>query len=485
LESDRRAEDVAYQFKEGEMNTMKIQPTITDDVLLNPGMGILYVLRGMQPVRFDQVDPQAWFLRERLCNKLEVSIPWSLLEPEEGVFAWEHPQWEGCFKSWVDRGFKVALKVRGMASRGTLYDDGTPAWVFKAGAKFIDEDLDAWVSHPIPKRRVPVYWDPVYLEKSAGLIRAMGERYNGKPWVEFVQIAHMGQWGEMHVSMHTPVKPWFEAGYSPHVYLAAHRKIIDMYVSAFPDTQLSQALGPPIFTAAAFAEVEEIVPYLVNRGIMLKYGGLGWNWESNEGDPFVDESIGRLFHAYFPSTKMYMENFNTLRVMRAGLDYHLSYWHRGGEATGLGMSYESDSDVAAIYRFMARHIGFRLALCEFECPESVEVGKEFLVRTIWQNQGSALCYRDYDLILALVNGVGDTVWEQSRSSQIPTSSTAWNANCVVEERYTFVIDQIPQGHYELRVGMQAQAMSGERLELPLPGRDTKNRYPIACLRVTT
>ena len=39
------------------------------------------------------------------------------------------------------------------------------------------------------------------------LIRVLDERYNCKPWVEFMQIAHMGQRGEMHVSGHTPVKP--------------------------------------------------------------------------------------------------------------------------------------------------------------------------------------------------------------------------------------------------------------------------------------
>ena len=463
--------------------TVTVKPLENDNILLNPGMGILFVLRGAQHVRYDQIDPDAWFLKEKISDKIEVSIPWCLLEPKEGEFNWEHPQWEGSFKSWVDKGFKVGLKVRGMSTRGTLYDDGTPQWVFDAGAKYIDENMDAYVNLPVPKRRVPVYWDPVYLEKTKNLIKALGERYNGKPFVEFVQIAHMGQWGEMHVSMHTPVQPWLDAGYCPEKYLEAHKKIIDWYSTAFPDTQLSQALGPPIFSASELSDVEKIIPYLANKKIMFKYGGLGFNWESKEGDPFVDESIQKYYNSYYPFTKMYMENLGSLQAMKSGLKCHISYWHRGGEVTGLGMPYKSDSVSAGIYKYMAKNIGYRFVLQEICYPETIKTGEAFNINYTWKNTGCAPCYDNCGIVCALIAENGQILWEEILRPSQPISSPVWNSGCRVVDSLSWIVRNISSGTYYLAVGMRSGKNPGQKIELAINGGDEHRLYRVGKITV--
>ena len=59
-------------------------------VLRNRGCGINYLQR-RNKLRFDEVPEDAWFLRERLSDKIAIDISWSQLEPEEGKFLWDHP----------------------------------------------------------------------------------------------------------------------------------------------------------------------------------------------------------------------------------------------------------------------------------------------------------------------------------------------------------------------------------------------------------
>ena len=110
-------------------------PKKTDRILHNPGCGMLYLQRGFHKLPYSALPADSWFLRERLSDKIAIHLPWSALEPEEGHYLWEHPDWEGCFQSWMDAGFKVGLQIRGMDTLGTFYNEGTPQWVFDAGAK--------------------------------------------------------------------------------------------------------------------------------------------------------------------------------------------------------------------------------------------------------------------------------------------------------------------------------------------------------------
>ena len=110
----------------------KIFPADSGEVLLNPGMGYLFLQRGHRKVRFDELAPGEWFLSRPLSDKIIFDVAWSVVEPEEGRFDWENPAWEGCMQSWIDAGFKVGLQIRGMGANGTFRNDGTPQGVFDA-----------------------------------------------------------------------------------------------------------------------------------------------------------------------------------------------------------------------------------------------------------------------------------------------------------------------------------------------------------------
>lgn len=472
-------------------------PNCTEEILHNPGCGIFYLQRGRNKVRFDEVPADAWFLREKLTDKISFSLAWSVLEPEEGKFLWEHPDWEGCINSWIDAGFKVSLQIRGMDTWGTLYNDGVPQWVFDAGAKYIDEPMELYRNgftlnfladasgKPV---RYPVYWDEIYLDKVRHLVDAMGERYNGRSEVVSVSIGHMGRWGEMHLSSHSPLQPWFDAGFSRETYIAAHKRIIDIYRSAFPDTELVQEICAPVFAEETgrdligIDDVPEIHDYLAEHRVAIKFNGIGKSWRPGP-DPYLDQDVAGIFDRYADRTKVSCENLVTPAGLDSVLRHHISCWHRGGETEGLGILMVDRAiplkekriysfltffpeEFAALtpemekelWRKMARRCGYRLV------PEAVEHDENGNLAVTWKNFGIAPCFERLRTELLLPEG--RILSRRHPANPIPPDGR-------VELRF-----RLPIGFTgKLRIRLVAEQY-GEVVELPVAERDRDGAFPV-------
>jgi len=169
---------------------------------------------------------------------------WSQLEPEEGKYDWsaiERPM-----RKWIAAGKRLTLSpitvhstpVKGMPSQAT------PDWVFKAGAK--------WVPLPLKGNkdfvRVPVYWDPIFLEKYRNFIRALGRQFDDRQGIEIVYCG-TGVFGETIVSTELWGKKehrlWSEAGLTPENWIKAVHAIVDAYVEAFPRTLVGLQVSNP------------------------------------------------------------------------------------------------------------------------------------------------------------------------------------------------------------------------------------------------
>lgn len=483
-------------------------------ILRNRGCGIGFVQRRGK-IPFDQVPPDSWFLKEKLCDKIAIDIAWSQLEPEEGVFLWDQPEWEGCFRSWVDAGFKVLLKVRGMDTLGTFYNQGTPQWVFDAGAQYVDEPIEfyrnTWLLNEIPGDtsmpvRYPVYWDSVYLEKAAHLIRALGERYNGKPFVESVAIAHIGRWGEMHIADHYPRDEWERKGYSIPRYLDAHRTIIDLYRSAFPDTPLQQSVGDPSFQDR-FLDAMPSFEYLAKHHIMLKCGGLGKAWHPPFRSPWLDDDCAEMFRRFFYQSKVVFENLVLSEALEFALDLGMSYWQRGGEAKGLGeLQIEkeipvSEKKIYSCYRFtpeafdalsvneqmelwrhLARRCGYRIAAEGVECSvENRILHTEFF----WRNRGAAPCYEKFRLRTALCDSRGTVIWSGTAEPSCGCGPAVWDRGASVRTEHAWTLPpSLPGGDYSLLYALELCSFAGERMALANAGRTEAGFYPAGIVSVS-
>ncbi|MBU0715000.1 MAG: DUF4832 domain-containing protein [Verrucomicrobia bacterium] len=502
-----------------------IVPKLNDAILHNPGCGILYLQRGGNKIRYEDIAPDSWFLRERLTDKIAFCIPWSVIEPVENEYCWELPDWEGCINSWIRNGFKVALMVRGMDTLGTFYDEGVPQWVFDAGAKYVDEPIQnyrgTYLLNNIPDDvefpvRYPVYWDPVYLEKTEKLLAVMGQRYNGRPEVEYIGIGHMGRWGEMHIARHSPLQPWYNAGFSLKKYVDAHKRIIAIYRKAFPDTELSQELCVPCFSETpdspgrfAWPDIAEIVEYLAENRIHLKYNGLGKSYEQGSS-PYLDASVAKIMRRYYLKTKTAFENLALPQALQEGLGCKISYWHRGGESHGLGIAKVanntpiSDKKIYSFYRFfkneydaltledekniwrnMARQCGYRLELQRIKLPEKITKGQDFVTELQWRNSGSAPCYEKFVVKMALSNPVsGWTVLVQTQAPGVPCIAENWKDGVVINDGLKWTLPQdIPSGEFILSIGLQFTGRSKQMMQLPLNTATHDGLYKVVKILV--
>lgn len=124
-------------------------------------------------------------------NDIYLRLAWSFLEPDEGYYNWT--QIDSIINRWVSWGHTISFRI---TCKETEMMYATPEWVRKAGAKgkFID----------LPETRVkawaPDYGDSIFLKKLENFHKAFAARYDGKPWVEYIDMGSIGEWGEGHTA---------------------------------------------------------------------------------------------------------------------------------------------------------------------------------------------------------------------------------------------------------------------------------------------
>ncbi len=144
-------------------------------------------------------------------DHLYLRLAWAYLEPTEGKFDWSYI--DNIVEKYVPLGygisFRITTKETGPAPgsvpeevEGVRY--ATPYWVVEAGARGNEKPefgTPSWTP----------YWnDPVFLEKLDNFHKAFAERYDGKPWVRYVDVGSIGEWGEGHTHFSTRIPPTVE-----------------------------------------------------------------------------------------------------------------------------------------------------------------------------------------------------------------------------------------------------------------------------------
>jgi hypothetical protein len=193
-------------------------------------------------------------------DHLYLRLAWAYLEPEEGVYNWE------VIDTIIDRyvpmgygiSFRISCKETGWVPNsipvqinGVGY--ATPPWVREAGAK-----------GTVPGEYGPPVWtpdwdDPVFLDKLDNFHRAFAERYDGKPWVRYVDVGSIGEWGEGNAHRSTNIPPTLEEV----------KANIDIYLKHYTKSQIvvTDAL---LFWRKPGEDVKELYEYAVSNGITLR-----------------------------------------------------------------------------------------------------------------------------------------------------------------------------------------------------------------------
>lgn len=175
---------------------------------------------------------------------LSARFTWNYLEPKQDQYNWS------VIDNVIARAKKYSKKIMLRVTAGI----NTPGWVFANGAQYIPATVDN------NYLKVPVFWDPIYLESWCNFIRALADRYEGNADVIGIQMAGAGLVAEM--SIYVPDIDWTQHGYSVDNYVSAWKKIIDAYRTSFPlkitHLDIHQVLGSDV------TGMNQVIDYCLN-----------------------------------------------------------------------------------------------------------------------------------------------------------------------------------------------------------------------------
>lgn len=353
--------------------------------LINPGMGwVTYYYSNLFQNYGSKLEPSDTAAYFPGMNTVFFRIPWSFVEPREGVFVWELIDTPA--QRWISRGGKVGICI---TATENWMESGTPKWVFDAGAACYE--VDGYLE--------PEYDDPIFLEKVDNFVRAFAAKYDANPDVEYVFVGHYGMWGEGHTELTTP-KHGLSWGFD------TQKRIIDIYCHHFKNTLL--CISDDYVGHNVRGDRFPITDYAFSRGVSIHDDSILVQPVPNH---WYHSEMAQLF---WPTLPVVLEHehyggsvqrgaWNEELLLQAVEDYHASYlsihWWPD-------VFYEANKEIISRIN---RRIGYRLNLSEITWPTTIQKGEPFTIQCKVSNVGVAPCYRGGHLCFTLKDEKGGLV----------------------------------------------------------------------------
>lgn len=442
-------------------------PRTSDEVLLNPGMG-LYLQAG---AKFGYTPaPDEWFMS--VADIAYYRGDWSMLNPEEGVYSFDR-YFQPIFDFWVTRmGKRVAFRFmsQNMHSSATYV---TPKWVFDSGVPCVEH-----VGLYTDEQLNPVFWDERYLDIHCEFIRRLGEYLDGREGLEFIDIGSIGEWGEMHLARWTNEQK-LATGFSGARYAMAYRRVIDAFAKAFPHTRVFLNVGGKNHLG--------INDYAALRSVHFRQDGLqpaGASYDCGEWlyKPYSRRGVMGNFEFHSSHESMLEKGWDLEATIEKALEAPISYLNTNiyGIA-GLG---EAPEEVRRLLSGAARRIGYRFVMSSVGHLPTFPVDEarpsRIPVLSSWRNEGVAPCYESYAIEWSLLDESGAKVLSEVTFPQTPT--TLWWPG---EEHEASAMLSVPPGLAPGAYSLAASLLlpeTGERIKLALAGADADSRYIVSAIR---
>jgi len=442
--------------------TTVLRPKAIDDVLVNPGMGI----QTFQRFNGDAINPSLDWSEEGPVGKLapaagEVNFPassisycrwfWETLEPEQGTVRWEI----------LDDALREAhAHHQSLAIRLMPYDEKhpLPEWYRKSGARRAnqptDKDGNIWQ---------PDFADPLYIKDWSAVVAAAGQRYDGHPDLDSVDISSVGYWGEGWSSY----MPAFEV----------QKKLVDIWLEAFKRTPLLMNF-----------DEEKALAYGTGHGS-------GWRLDC-WGD--MRNSSNDL---HFPPL---MLDLYPQQIVRAGIQnvwqrspvslescWVPGYWKQQGWDLDYILSQALRWHVSSVnikstavppewkpaFDDFLEKMGYRFILRRLEYAPVMKAGTMQPVHMWWLNLGVAPVYREYDLALELHSASG------SAEVKLPVDVRKWLPGDAVYDGSIYIPQTLTAGSYRLRVALLDPRTGKPAIKLAIEGLQPDGWYDLAPVEI--
>ncbi len=443
-------------------STVVIRPKEIDAVLVNPGMGI----QTFQRFNGDAINAGLGWSEEGPVGKLApaagaVDFPassisycrwfWETLEPEQGKVRWEI----------LDEALRQAhAHHQTLAIRLMPYDEKhpLPEWYRTSGARranqATDKDGEIWQ---------PDFADPLYLKHWGAVVAAAGERYDGHPDLDSVDISSVGYWGE---------------GWSPYMpVFEAQKKLVDIWLEAFRRTPLLMNF-----------DQEKALAYGTQQGAGWRLDCWG-DMRLSSGDP------------HFPAE---MLDIYPQQVVRAGIqDIGLrspvsleacwvpGYWKQQGWDLNYILAQALRWHVSSVnikssaippewkkaFDEFQKKMGYRFILRRLEYPQVVLAGTMQPLHMWWLNAGVASVYRQYELAMELRSA------SSSAEIKLPVDVRKWLPGDAVFDGTVCIPESLKPGSYRLRVALLDPRTGQPAIKLAIEGLEPDGWYDLAPIEV--
>ena len=464
-----------------------VRPVQTDEVLVNPGMGFMTFQRFNgdalnegagwtegRPIVYQEWDGDLTNVDHPPTSLAYFRVNWRFVEPAPRQYAWD----------MIDRALATA------ASRGqTLILRISP---YEAD----DMDVPDWYRRMVGEERALAHekWrtdpeNPRYVEYFGGLVRRLGARYDGHPDLEAVDVSLVGYWGE---------------GAGGHLLTdATRRALLSAYLEGFRRTRLLLqpmngdapdpaflVAGLPIAASWPDGRMNDASPRARHLGWRFDcLGDLGF-WKGRLGDwahmfdVYPREIIESGMSDVWRLGPVSLEICGTFRSWRDRQGYgekEVRYIFDQALKWHVSSFNAKSSPVPPEWKPLVdewlKKMGYRLALRKLTYPARVPPNGALPFTTWWENKGVAPCYGDFAFALRLVGPTRTVV--RTTDARIPT----WLPGDVLHDGRVFLPPDLPEGIYELQVGIVSRETGEPRVRLAIEGRTRDGWYAMGPITV--
>jgi hypothetical protein len=324
---------------------------------------------------------------------------WNKLNPAKGVYDWS--ELEKLLNALTEHNMTYALRVLPYTPSFIKSDfppeeeyDWTPPFVYEMGAKKMQINLRGTDF----RAYAPIWDDTIYIRAAKEFAKALAEKYDGDPRIEYIDVRTFGEWGEWHTS---------------HILgseMPADSVLFDMldyYASVFKKTQL-------VLPSNGFGEV---YTHALKLGITKRDDGF-------IGIPGRPDTLLRAYEANLPTIAENIAGYRTMldyddlipggsqkwtaeRWVDAITTAHLTYYVLDQDND---CGYHFYNDNKALADSMSKVIGynFRISNAEFLTITDSKSTTNTLNITV-KNTGVAPCFFDIYMVAEFVDSSGNAL----------------------------------------------------------------------------
>ncbi|MFO7670094.1 MAG: DUF4832 domain-containing protein [Bacteroidales bacterium] len=470
-----------------DVEAVLVRPSEIQDVLTNPGIGFTTFQRfngdnlntgqgwteGL-PIVYQDFDGNLSNKGYPQTSIAYFRVNWRFLETEPGVYNWD--MIDKALRTAAERGQTLMLRISPYEADE---EKDVPDWYRRmVGPDTLSGSGKHWRVDPE---------DPRYIQYFGGMIKALGNRYDGHPDLESVDISIIGYWGE---------------GSGSHLLTDRTRiALINAYLDHFKKTHLifqplnGDAPDPGVLVKglpiAAFwpdGKTNGTGPDMRNLGWRLDCLGdmdfwpeWGWNHmtdvypqdivrsgmsEAWKKAPVTLEICGT-FQRWLEKQNYTEENVKY--IFDQALKWHVSSFN--AKSSAVPEKYQP------LVEEWLNKMGYRYVLRKFTFPAVVQPHGGLIFTSWWENKGVAPVYRNFRFALRLKN--------QEKTEVLVTDANllTWLPGDIVYNDKVFLPHDFPEGAYDLELAIISPTTHEPKVKLAIKGVNEEGWYPMGKILV--